>query len=192
MKGDDLPIIVMDVEWTAWEGSRARHWSGPGEEMEIVQLGAVKLTDTVGLPEIASFEVLVKPRINPNLDPYFIDLTGITQERLDRTGVDLCEAVIEFADFIGDSAEVFGFGNELLCIDHNCQLYGMQRRINSARGVNIRGQVIDHLDAVPRSVDSCHLPGLLKFEPPGAEHQALADSRCIAEALRRLRAIDKF
>ena len=88
MKGDDLAIIVMDLEWTAWEGSWQRHWSGPGEEMEIVQIGAVKLADTSGLEELDAFEILVRPRINPKLDGYFTDLTGITQDRLDREGVD--------------------------------------------------------------------------------------------------------
>lgn len=35
----DGTIVVFDLEWTAWEGSKARGWDGPGEEMEIVQIG---------------------------------------------------------------------------------------------------------------------------------------------------------
>ncbi len=36
----DGAIVVFDLEWTAWEGSKARDCDGPGEEMEIVQFGA--------------------------------------------------------------------------------------------------------------------------------------------------------
>ena len=68
MKGDDLALIVMDLEWTAWEGARQRTWSGPGEEMEVVQIGAVRLADTPGLEELGAFEILVRPRINPTLE----------------------------------------------------------------------------------------------------------------------------
>ena len=42
---------------------------------------------------------------------------------------------------------------------------------------------------VPNSSD---LPDLLGFAPPGVPHQGLSDSRCVAEALRRLRAAGKF
>ena len=31
------PIIVLDLEMTAWEGSLAAKWSRPGEYKEIVQ-----------------------------------------------------------------------------------------------------------------------------------------------------------
>jgi hypothetical protein len=42
---------------------------------------------------------------------------------------------------------------------------------------------------VPNSSD---LPHLMDFAPPGAMHQGLADSRCVAEALRRARKAGKF
>ena len=44
-------IAVMDLEWTAWEGSKERRWNGPGEEMEIVQIGALKVKDDETLTE---------------------------------------------------------------------------------------------------------------------------------------------
>ena len=36
-------LIVFDLEFTAWEGSLARHWLAPGEFKEVVQIGAVRL-----------------------------------------------------------------------------------------------------------------------------------------------------
>ena len=36
-------VVVFDTEFTAWQGSMERGWSGPGEHKEIVQIGAVLL-----------------------------------------------------------------------------------------------------------------------------------------------------
>ena len=191
MKGDDQPIIVMDVEWTAWEGSRKRHWSGPGEEMEIVQIGAVKLADCEELPEIGAFEVLVRPRINPRLDAYFTNLTGITQDRLDREAMDLKPALAAFAEFMPSAAHLYGFGDELSHVVLNCQLYGLVNPLAGHDCADIRQPVMDVLGVsqVPNSSD---LPELFGFTVPGRPHQGLSDSRCVAEALRRARAAGKF
>ena len=41
-------ITVFDLEYTAWECSMARRWLAPGEFKEVVQIGAVSSTGTVG------------------------------------------------------------------------------------------------------------------------------------------------
>jgi inhibitor of KinA sporulation pathway (predicted exonuclease) len=191
MKGDAVTLIVMDLEWTAWEGSWQRHWSGPGEEMEIVQIGAVRLADTPALEELGAFEVLVRPRINPTLDRYFTGLTGITQDRLNHDGMDLEDALVAFADFVAPAAGIYGFGDEMSHIINNCQLYGMTNPLARHRCDDVHPAVKTVLgtDQTPNSSD---LPGLMGFTPPGAMHQGLADSRCVAEALRRARKSGQF
>ena len=74
----DGVIAVFDLEWTTWEGAQARNWSGPGEEREIVEIGAVKLDGRNSLREISAFDMLVRPRLNPLLSDYFTGLTGDT------------------------------------------------------------------------------------------------------------------
>ena len=74
-------ITIFDLEYTAWECSMARSWLTPGEFREVVQIGAVKL-DADSFAAQAEFEVLVRPRFNPVLSPYFEKLTGISK----RTG----------------------------------------------------------------------------------------------------------
>tara|TARA_R110000772_G_scaffold41808_1_gene97552 strand:+ start:134426 stop:135001 length:576 start_codon:yes stop_codon:yes gene_type:complete len=191
MKGDDLALIVMDLEWTAWEGSWQRHWTKPGEEIEIVQIGAVKLANTPEMEELGAFEILVRPRINPTLDRYFTDLTGITQDRLNRDGVDLKPALAEFAEFVGPATGVFGFGDEFTHIATNCQLYGLANPFADCRCDDVRAAVMA-LIGTEHIPNSSELPGLLNFVPPGVMHQGLADSRCVAEALRRTRRSGKF
>lgn len=192
MKGDAAEIIVMDLEWTAWEGAHRRHWSAPGEEMEIVQIGAVRLSDSDGLPETGAFEILVRPRINPRLDPYFVNLTGITQAQLDREGMDLRVALDRFRHFSGDGTEVMGFGDELSIVASNCQLYGMRNPFEGTVCGNVRPLVLTGFKEISEDLDSSDLPIALGFRKPGIAHQALSDSRCVAEALRRLRAAGKF
>src|SRR5882762_1688961 len=63
-------VVVYDLEYTAWEGSQARGWSGPGEHREVVQIGAVRLDPHRGWAETASLARLVRPRINPRLSAY--------------------------------------------------------------------------------------------------------------------------
>ena len=85
MAANDV-IAVYDLEYTSWEGAHQRDWSGPGEHMEIVQIGAVKLDGGKELKEIGGFEILVRPSINPRLSDYFTGLTGIEQADIDGNG----------------------------------------------------------------------------------------------------------
>jgi inhibitor of KinA sporulation pathway (predicted exonuclease) len=80
-------LTIFDLEFTAWEGSLARQWLGPGEFKEVVQIGAVRL-NRESLDIEASFDCLVHPRINAELSGYFENLTGISNARLMERGVD--------------------------------------------------------------------------------------------------------
>lgn len=192
MRDEAPPIIVMDLEWTAWDGSRARFWTGPGEEMEIVQIGAVKLTDAPGLPEIDHFDQLVRPRINRVLDPYFLDLTGITQDQVDRDGLDLKDALVRLAEFVEPATDILGFGDEVWHLVQNCQLFGMRNPVSHLRGISVSGDFKRFLGEQPITIESGHLPRLMDFDAPGHIHQGLTDARCIAEGLRRLRGAGEF
>ena len=71
----DGRAVVFDLEFTAWEGSMANRWSRPGEFTELVQIGAVRVDARTFAVE-AEMDVLVKPRLNPVLSEYFVQLTG--------------------------------------------------------------------------------------------------------------------
>lgn len=85
--------IVFDLEYTSWEGTRERNWSGAHEHREIIQIGAVKVH---GLTEVDTFLMYVRPRINPTLSDYIINLTGISQEDVDAKGQLYAQAQQEF------------------------------------------------------------------------------------------------
>jgi inhibitor of KinA sporulation pathway (predicted exonuclease) len=175
-------IVIFDLEFTAWEGSVASRWSRPGEYTEVVQIGAVKLAAD-SLKELDSFEMLVKPRINPKLSDYLVALTGITNERLEAFGVDFITAYRAFLDFVGDGA-IWAFGRDDLIFEGNLERYGFKSlRVPSytnaipwfaANGVDLKGK---HACDVAEAVGAV-------FE--GQKHDALDDARGVAAGFRHL------
>ena len=63
-----MKYIVFDTEFTSWEGSMENNWSREGEHRELVQIGALKISDGKIIDKL---DILVKPQINPILSDYF-------------------------------------------------------------------------------------------------------------------------
>jgi inhibitor of KinA sporulation pathway (predicted exonuclease) len=173
-------ITIFDLEYTAWECSMARHWLTPGEFREVVQIGAVKL-DADSFAPLAEFDILVRPRINARLSPYFEKLTGITNESVARRGVDFAAAYARFLEFAGDGP-IAAFGHDERVLEDNIRLYGMK----SARALpvfyDLRGWfAVQGLD--PRGMLSCDLGPALGLPFAGRAHNALNDARSIAGAM---------
>ena len=169
--------IVFDLEFTAWEGSRARRWSLPGERTETVQIGAVKL-DTESLRTLDEFQILVRPRLNPVLSDYLVALTGITNEALLAHGVDFIPAYRAFLDFAGE-ATIFAFGRDDLIFADNLKLYGWQGALPippyrnvipwfAEQGIDLSGK---------HACDVAEAAGAIFT---GQRHDALADARGVA------------
>jgi inhibitor of KinA sporulation pathway (predicted exonuclease) len=176
-----LPTIsIFDLEYTAWECSMARHWLGPGEFKEVVQIGAVRLdADTLSI--LDEFEVLVRPRINPQLSAYFETLTGITSERLARQGEDFAVAYARFAAFAGEGP-IAAFGHDERVLEHNIRLYGMTGLRALPLFYDLRGWFAA-LGVDPRGMHSCDLAPALGVPFVGQTHNALDDARAIAAAM---------
>lgn len=186
-------LAVLDLEITAWEGSLARGWTGPGDAMEIVQIGAVKLDAAHGMAETASFEVLVRPRISPELSDYFVALTGITQADLAAKGTDFASALDVFVRFLGDDAgAVVSTGSDGYALEVNCRLNGLRFPFRPGFFHDITDDLARMMGRTRKGLESSRLPEFLGFPPPGRAHQALADSRCIARALAILERMGKI
>ena len=187
-------MVIYDSEWTSWDGAYARAWSGPGEEKELVQIGMVKLADTPNLEEIEQFEVLIQPQINPVLSDYFINLTGTTQDILDQHGRPLSEILPSVKSFLNqNSIAVYCFGTEdEEVLRHNCYLNKLKYPIPSGLFVSIVSEVADFIGIRDDELESSKLPSYFEFSPPGNAHNAIADARCIAEALRTMRKANAF
>jgi inhibitor of KinA sporulation pathway (predicted exonuclease) len=109
--------VVFDLEFTAWQGSVAHRWSRPGEFTELAQIGAVKV-DVRSLNVIDEMNVLVRPRINPVLSDYFVELTGITNDAMTAHGVDFVEAYDRFVQFVDGGVIAIRARRSHLRIEH--------------------------------------------------------------------------
>ena len=132
---DLLPekFIIFDTEYTAWEGSQERNWSRDNEYMELVQIGALKVikTDTT-IKIVKKFNIYIKPKKNPELSEYFINLTGITQNIIDKKAVTFNEAMKQFYNFCKTKNNVklsmFSYGNDYDIIKYNLKLNSVNKK----------------------------------------------------------------
>jgi inhibitor of KinA sporulation pathway (predicted exonuclease) len=175
--------VLFDTEFTAWEHSMANRWLAPGEFREIVQIGAVKL-DAQSLATVETFEILVKPQFNPLLSDYFVTLTGITNEAVKERGVGFREAYDRFVAFVGGDT-MAAFGRDDLVLTDNLKLIGIEDALplpphrNIAVWLRENGIHTGGLHACDVA-EACGVP----FE--GRKHDALDDSRSLAEGVRAL------
>lgn len=176
-------LVVFDTEFTAWEGSVERRWSGPGEHREIVQIGAVSLSYPY-LEEEESFEILIRPRINPVLSDYFTALTGITNETLEESAIDFADAARSFLDFLGPSPYVC-YGRDDRIMAENAALYGLGHEIAFPEAQDIALWMMRAGFDI-RGLNSCNLAKAAGANFDGRPHWALDDARSIAAAMRAL------
>jgi len=182
-RGRRKTAVVFDLEFTAWEGSRQRRWSLPGERTEVVQIGAVKL-DAESLRILDEFEVLVQPRLNPRLSDYLIALTGISNEAVAARAVDFVTAYRAFLDFVGP-AQIWAFGRDDLIFADNLKLYGWDKALPvppyhnvipwfAENGVDLSGK------------HACDVADAAGAVFAGRQHDALADAHGVALGMATL------
>lgn len=178
----ELPstFILFDTEYTAWEGAQARGWSGPSEHKEIVQIGAI-VVDGQTLKEEDSFEVLIRPAINPMLSQYFIDLTGITQADVDKRGVDVAAALTQFASWSRDRT-LYCFGTDGQVVMGQCELASIPCSFTPDRFADIR-PVFQKRGIPAEQYMSSTIVTAFGIEPARRGHSGLADSRSILDGL---------
>ena len=80
-----MEFILYDTEYTSWPDSQKNNWSDPNEYREIVQIGGLKISDGEVIDQL---NIYIKPKKNPALSNYFTRLTGITQEKVEKYGLE--------------------------------------------------------------------------------------------------------
>jgi inhibitor of KinA sporulation pathway (predicted exonuclease) len=185
-RGMRMPqVIIFDLEYTAWEGSMARGWLAPGEFREVVQIGAVKL-DADSFAVEAEFDVLVRPRFNPVLSPYFERLTGISNARLAAEGMDFRRAYDRFLDFAGQNP-IAAFGRDEKVLEENLRLCGVRDARALPLFYDLRGWfAVQGID--PRGRLSCEIAPALGVPFVGRMHNALDDARSLAAGMEAVAA----
>jgi len=176
-------LTIFDLEFTAWDGSLARQWLGPGEFKEVVQIGAVRL-NLQSLEMEGSFDCLVRPRVNAALSGYFENLTGISNRRLAADGVDFEFAYRRFLDFAGGDV-IAAFGHDEWVLEENIRLYGLKSLPPMPEFLELRQWFFDR-GVDPKGLHSCDIGPKLGVPFEGQPHNALCDARSIAEGMKAL------
>ena len=174
-------FIVFDTEYASWQG----FLDAPEEEKkkaEIVQIAALKINSR-DLSVAEKLNLYVKPRFAPKLTDYFINLTGITDERLQTEGVQPVKAA-------GQIAKLMQNGPTLM-IAHNAQFDAC-----FLRGL-LRGQKvgrIDWLDSLTVYKDRRAYPhklanAIIAYDLTGKvqnSHRAIDDVLALFEVLKAM------
>ena len=90
----------------------------PDCRFEIIQIGAVKLNDSLDI--VDKISILIKPQLYTRMHPYVEKITGITIDMLEDKPT-FSEAFAAFLDFIGSS--------KILCVWGNSDIRALYRNI---------------------------------------------------------------
>lgn len=165
--------LVVDLEATC-----DATWMIPRHEMEIIEIGAVKLDEAFA--ETDSFQAFVRPVVHPHLTKFCTDLTSITQEEV--------EAAPGFPDVFGSFLEWVGappkwfvtWGDfDRILFKRDCDRHTavfpqwMFRRHCNLRGMSIRR------DGTAPSLETALREKGLSLD--GTQHRAIHDARNTAK-----------
>tara|TARA_B100000686_G_C16593953_1_gene864950 strand:+ start:118 stop:714 length:597 start_codon:yes stop_codon:yes gene_type:complete len=176
--------VILDTEFTTWEGAMATNWGEDWQHREIVQFGAVKI-DTETLKIIEKFDKLVQPKHNPELSDFFVELTGITREDVAENGRDF-ETV--YKDFIGfaDGDQVYCYGWDGKVIAENCELLECQGLVQALDFTSLHSYFQEHgVDTA--KVNSGALAKHFNVPLEIHEHNAMDDVYSICAGIKHLK-----
>ena len=104
-----MQYIVSDMEWNqAWPGSYAAKRAPEKFRGEVIQIGAVRVTDRQIVGD--EFQVLIKPKLYRKLNKKVSALTGIKDSQLAEFGIPFPEAMEQFREWCGEDCVFLTWG----------------------------------------------------------------------------------
>ena len=184
-------LVVVDFEYTAWEGSLESGWKKKEEKPEIIQIGAVEICLKAGQWKMQrEFNQFVRPLLRPDLSEYVIRLTGIPQETIDNFGVSFPVALNALVEFSAKDSQICANGNDWTFLERNCEINDVKNPFKMNQFLNVRPYLAKQfgLEEDSPKLHSHRLPQLIE-SLEGKAHDALVDARSIAKALIHTQAL---
>ncbi len=181
-----MSFIVFDLELNQDFSSMEIRNAVKPPPFEIIQLGAVKLDSALNI--VDSFNSFVKPTIYKRLNPFVVDLTGITAEKLDKEK-SFPEVYRDFLRFVGEGDWVFGVWgtSDMKELYRNAELHSLSLKLVSRKYINIQPYVSlyfnyskKNLLRLEHAVKALNIPGDYPF------HDAYNDAYYTAEVFKRI------
>ena len=164
-----MNFIILDLEATCWNPESVQY------PQEIIEIGACWMNSYLEVKK--TFSKLVRPVFQPNLSLYCKQLTGITQEEVDKSkSFDIViEQFIDWCDESDDGISMYAWGAkdyQLLAAD--CKAHKIE--MDWLKGlVDLKSQFTRIKDLPkPIGLDKALSGEGLDFE--GARHRALPDA----------------
>ena len=186
--------IIYDCEFLTNETSPRRFWCGPMDpDPVIAQIGAAKLslTGNFDIEDTVSLYVAPVDRYGAPyaLDPFFTELTGITEDDIAREGKPLAEA-LRLVDTFADGAKFWSWGkDEFNMVAISCYVAGIPASIPAARFDNAC-KLIRKAGMPPEDMNTVRSNTVADYykldHPPLRGHDALGDALSVAYALQHL------
>jgi len=163
-------LIICDLEATCWNNGEHRH------EMEIIEIGAVRLHDGKIADQFSSF---VRPVVHPKLSDFCMELTTITQDQVDESSL-FPKVFAQFLAWIGQAPYVFcSWGRyDLNQLQQDVARHGLPWPKQLERHLNIKRCFAQY-----RNVQTCGIERalqLMKMPLLGTHHRGIDDARNIA------------
>eukprot|EP00903_Cladosiphon_okamuranus_P002459 g2457.t1 len=188
-------VIIYDTEFLTVDGAKSRLWCGPKDpDPCVVQIGAVKMSLKAGFELLATERIFIKTRdrygVETLADPYFVELTGISQEQIDAEGIAPLEAVHQL-DRFADGADLWSWGkDEMFLLAISCYVAGVVPPIPAHRCGNAGNLLLKagmpYEDLQGTSSGELRDYFGLTGERQHRHHDALDDARSVALTLQHL------
>ena len=182
-----MDFIIFDIEYTSWEGSLQRDWGGINEFKEIVQISGIKTSNFETLHKSNIFSIYCKPKLNPKLSNYFKRLTSISQETIDKEGIEIEKGIKLFSNFI-KNCHCLSWGNDFKIIKEN-QFYLKKDYNFDAKSFSdikeLFKEYIPEINSYNSSDIHNYFPNVSLLKP-GIKHNALSDCFSLCSALNKI------
>ncbi|SMP04485.1 exonuclease [Shimia sagamensis] len=186
-------IVIFDTEYMSRDGAMYRVWSAANDPDPIlVQIGAVLVDLQRPARVVNTLNVIVTPQDRHGrvckLDPYFVQLTGLTDHRLDTEGVSLRDALM-MLDSFSLGSDFWSWGkDELFALGISCFVQGVCPPIPAQRFFNLKSVMSSAISE--RDIANVNSAGLSQFfglsRPTLRAHDALGDATSLSDALLHL------
>lgn len=143
-------------------------------------MGAIKVTNKDNeLILYDTLDILVRPKINPVLSQYFIKLTGIKQDLVDKNGSDFKKALEVLKKFVNDTSIILCNGNDGEILRENCVLNQIKIPKWTNKFYNFRPYMSKISGINPNNFISSDLPRLVGLSDAIKPHTGLDDCKSI-------------
>lgn len=173
-----MNYIIFDIEATCWQGRP------PTMQTETIEIGAYMLNEFGEVED--KFSSFIRPITSPSLSAFCVNLTGITQQQVQRakTFPDVIEAFQDWFEINDDDYVLCSWGSfDKTQLRQDCKLH----RLDYAwleHHIDLKQQYskMKRLNFPPGLFKTVEIEG---FNFDGPQHRAIADAYNLAKIFKR-------